>query len=262
MKPLFLCLLAAGALSLSVQSSANRSIFSYQHDYFTQNRFHTDKLNFDYYLDNGLAIGVGVNAFNKAKDVFDNPSLHSTVLKTAYEYRVTDAFSIRPRMEFMFYAGTNPNGSSIPAKADWSGEIGDNGTSGTKYKPGMTFIYKPSNALNLSLDYEYNLRKLSRYYRNEETQPKYAGDDHRTHIIGIGVNYRPNRYWTIDYVAHYLDGDYTLYNNKQHDYDQQLKIFYRVNRDWQPFVSIQDKAAKTDTSMREAVIGGGVMYYF
>ncbi|WP_315708551.1 oligogalacturonate-specific porin KdgM family protein [Brenneria uluponensis] len=259
MKKAFFFLLTVSALSISINCYANKSVFGYQHDYFTQNRVHTDTLDFNYYIGNSLMVGVGVDLFNKSQDVFDNPSLHSTRLKTTYSYSITPEWNITPAMEFMFYAGTNPNSENIPSKSDWTGEIGDTGTSGVKYKPSIMLTYKPVNTLGISAKYEYNLRKLARYYRNTT---KYGGSDLRTHIVGIDLNYQPNKYLTFNYEIRYLDANYIVYNNKKQNYDQKLKVMYRINRDWQPYISIKDTAAKTDTSMREEVVGAGFLYYF
>ena len=249
MKSYLYLLPVAAASLLPITSMADTSYISFEHNYRTENRFNSDKVSLAYQFDNGLRFEIAANLINKKRDSFDDPTNYSEYFDTSYRYQINDSLSLIPSIRLKFYTGAGDD-------YDFSGEIGDNGDSGSRYIPGLALRYDLNDDLYLWTGYQYEWRKYS--HKKGYT----SADNNRRQVYKIGANYQLSKSVTLAYTAQYQDADYTLFDNKQSNYEQSAFVYYRVNRDWQPYLGVDDTAVATDSDHREAKVTAGFNFYF
>ncbi|MEA9391309.1 oligogalacturonate-specific porin KdgM family protein [Acerihabitans sp. TG2] len=245
-------IMAGMALLLLTNSAANASDtkFNYEHNYATQNRYHGDKIGMAHFMDNGIYLGVELAFYNTKQDIaLDDVVSNAYSFYTGYDHMLADNVTLTPNIETKFYSGgTSGEG--------YSGNIGDSGTQGARYTPGLKLTYHINDALALYAQYRYDLRKITRSKRTEAD-----GDTHRSRyelgaiLSGIG-------HVTVGYKVYYYDGDYIMQNNKNHDYQQDIDISYRFTENWQGNLGAEDVASSRVTDTREVKIKTGFTYTF
>lgn len=239
-------------LLLPLTSFANTSYVTAEHHYRVNNRFHSNRLGFIYDFDTGLKFDLGVNLVNRVRDAvgdLDDITSASEYFEVGYDYRINDHWSIMPSFQFKLYTGVGDD-------EDFNGEIGDNGAAGARYIPGLKIKYYVNDDVILFTKYQYEKRMFS--------HKKGVAKDDNTYrdIIQVGVSYQINRELFVEYSAEYQDATYTLYDNKESNYEQGAFVYYRPSHDFQPYLGVEDTAVATDSDTREATVTVGLNYYF
>ncbi|MZI93031.1 hypothetical protein F9817_07445 [Vibrio sp. CAIM 722] len=249
MKSYLLWLPVTAVALLPITSMADTSYISFEHNYRLENRFHSDKLSLTYKFDGGLRFQIAANLINKKRDSFDDPTNYSEYFDTSYQYAINEQLSVIPSIRMKFYTGAGDD-------YDFSGEIGDSGDTGARYIPGVAVRYAINDELAFFTGYQYEWRKFT--HKKEETSEP---NQHRN-VYKIGASYQLSEAMMLTYTAQYQDSDYTLYDNKRSNYEQGALLSYRVNRDWQPYLGVDDVAVATDSDHREAKLTAGFNFYF
>jgi hypothetical protein len=222
---------------------------SYEHSYGTMNRYHNDTFSVFSYTDSGLYLGGSVYFYNAQKDVIDDWLTHSESIFTGYSYALTDQWHVIPNLEAKFYTGSSSG-------QGYTGDIGETETAGSRYTPGLKLTYQADADWLLMTQYRFDVRKISRAKRTDDDP-----DTHRQRF-DIGVVYSGLNALTISYTVSYHQGNYVMYDNKKHDYKQDLSVGYHFADSWIANVGAEDVAYSTESSSREAKLKAGITYTF
>ncbi|CAG8998842.1 MAG: hypothetical protein CENE_00802 [Candidatus Celerinatantimonas neptuna] len=233
----------------SVSSMADTSAISYEHNYRTYNRVHSDRLYINYGFSNCLYLGVGVNLINKKNDTLDDVVSYSNIFDIHYRYHVNDKFSVTPLLRAKFYTGVGDD-------HDYTGEISDPGNSGARYMPGVKLNYTWGPKLSLFAKYNYEIRKFSHKKGKSRLSTR-----HRNALM-VGGDYHLSDALLVSYAFTFKHANYVLYDNRKSNYEQRLKVAYRAGDHWQPYLGVEDKAASTERNTREARLTAGFNYSF
>ena len=105
------------------------------------------------------------------------------------------------------------------------------------------------------------MKKLDRDQVNSD-MPDNLKDNQDTHRIEGWLGYTPASKWALEYQAIYFKTNYIRYDNEKSDYEQNLIVKYKINKQWAPFMEIGDVKVNSTSDDRQARWRLGVQYNF
>ncbi|QHM71793.1 oligogalacturonate-specific porin KdgM family protein [Mixta intestinalis] len=249
-KNLFLATCLVNVALLSSAALASETFIHYQHQYASENHFHSEKFGILHQADNGGWVDITIHLYNKNKDAtLDDVVSNAYSLQVGYDYQLFPQITLTPNIEARFYSGgTSGEGTS--------GDISDTQKAGARYTPGLKLAWQVATPVSLYTQYRYDYRKITRAVAKEDEQNR-----HR-HRIEAGINYQPLDNLTLSCKAYYYQADYILADNKKHDYQHDIDIDWNIFPRLQLNLGAEDVAKSKVNDGREVLLKAGFTYRF
>ncbi|WP_425298858.1 oligogalacturonate-specific porin KdgM family protein [Pseudomonas duriflava] len=234
----------ASSLSVAVLAgntqAADYGYINYRHQYIDDAQLHSDRVLLGIRLENGLGFEgeLKYKTGGSRKNVaFDNTVGDGHEFTADYRYSLSPQWTIAPFIGLVAVENA------------------------TTYRAGTRLGYKINNQFTVSGRYRYEYRKLDRDQIDPDVADRAKQDQH-VHRFDTWLGYTPGGAWSYEYNYVFFKADYTRYNGKKTDYEQNLAFKYKWDKRWQPYFEVGDikvNATESDRQMRFRV---GVHYSF
>lgn len=221
-------------------TSIQSAFINYRHQYLEDTRLHSDRFLLGVRLSNGLGFQgqVKYKTGGQREDVaYDNMVGDGHEFLMDYQYKLDKKWTLIPSVDFV---GTE---------------------SAVTYRPALRVNYKPNDKLALGVRYRYEVRKLDRDKIDKSAADRGRQDQH-TDRYDIFLDYATGGSWSFGYNLTYFDSDFIRYDNKKHDYEQNLTVRYRINKRWVPSIELGDVKVNATDNDRQLRFRAGITYNF
>jgi len=240
MKKLAAFSLASLAMCIMSPVLANNATIDYRQQYLSEDQMHSHRFKIGYRMDNGLGF-EGELKYKVAGDRQD-VALDNSV-NGGHEFTVSYQFK------------TDPLSTWTP-----SFQIDSDSDSST-YKFGLKYNRKLSDSFYVAGRYRYEARRLNRD-NIDESVPDRGSDNRNTNGYEGWLGYTPAGPWAFEYNYIYFDTDYIRYDNQKSDYEQNVIIKYKYDKNWTPFIEIGDVKVTATDDQRQMRWRAGIQYRF
>lgn len=233
-------LVAVSALGLSFYACADSASINYRHGFTEDDSIHSDRIKLSYRMDNGLGLAAEIKyrtAGDREDVAFDNMVNNGHEFTADYNYKLSANSSLQPAFQM------------------------DSGKDFTTYKFGLKYNYKITDEWYVATRVRYDAKSLDRDQIDRSKDDRAKDNQNTTRLEGW-LGYTPKGPWGFEYQYIYFDTDYIRYDNKKSDYEQNLIVRYRINKQWQPFMEVGDIKVSSTTDDRQARWRLGIQYNF
>ena len=233
-------LVTVATLCLPFYVSADSASINYRHQMTEEDSAHADRIKLGYRMDSGLGFEAEIKyrTAGDRKDVaYDNMVNNGHEFTVSYNHKLSPQSTLTPAFQM------------------------DSSKDSTSYKFGLKYTYKINDTFYVATRYRMDMKKLDRDQVNSDL-PDHIKDDQDTHRIEGWVGYTPAGKWAFEYQAIYFKTNYIRYDNKKSDYEQNLIVKYKINKQWAPFMEIGDVKVNSTSDDRQARWRLGVQYNF
>lgn len=233
-------LLALGTLGLSFYVCADSASINYRHQFTEDDSIHADRIKLNYRMDSGLGFGAEI----KYKTAGDREDVaYDNMVNNGHEFTVD--YNIK-----------------TSAKSTWTPAFQmDSSKDATTYKFGLKYNYKLSDTWYVAGRVRHDAKSLDRDVIDHSKDDRAKDNQNTTRLEGW-LGYTPSGPWAFEYQYIYFDTDYIRYDNKKSDYEQNMIIKYKINKQWAPFMEVGDIKVNAYTDDRQARWRLGVQYNF
>jgi hypothetical protein len=220
--------------------AADSGYINYRHQYLEDVKLHSDRVLLGIRLENGLGFEgeLKYKTGGGRKDVaFDNTVGDGHEFTADYRYAIDSQWTIAPFVGLVAVENA------------------------TTYRAGTRLGYKINDQFTLTGRYRYEARKLDRDQVDQDV-PDRAKRDQHVHRFDAWLGYAPGGKLSYEYNFVYFKADYTRFNGKKTDYEQNLAFKYKWDKRWQPYVEFGDVKVNSTDNDRQMRLRVGVHYSF
>ncbi|MBP2171365.1 hypothetical protein J2125_004557 [Erwinia toletana] len=226
----------AMAVSSVISLNAVATTIDYRHEMKdTSKSDHKDRL----LLSNRFANGFGLSLEGKwgqhSSDTTPNKPFHEhvsngTEVVASYLYKFNNTFSLEP-------------GFSLESSSD-----------SNNYRPYLR------GKVNITDDLSASLRYRPYFKRNQPAETK---TDENGHTLTMVLGYKFLESYTVEYELEYKKSeDVVLSNNEKDEWSHDIKLAYKWDKNWTPYVQVANVAGSSTTDERQSRFRVGVAYNF
>jgi len=233
-------LIAVSTLGLSFYACADSASINYRHGYTEDDSIHSDRIKLNYRMDTGLGFAAEIKyktAGDREDVAYDNMVNNGHEFTVDYNYKLSPKSTLTPAFQM------------------------DSSKDATTYKFGLKYNYKISDTWYVATRVRHDARNLDRD-QIDHSKADRAKDNQNTTRLEGWLGYTPNGPWAFEYQYIYFDTDYIRYDNKKSDYEQNLIVKYKLNKQWAPFMEVGDIKVNAYTDDRQARWRLGIQYNF
>ncbi|MCO8163140.1 oligogalacturonate-specific porin KdgM family protein [Pseudomonas sp. 21LCFQ010] len=233
-------LIAVGTLGLSFYACADSASINYRHSFTEDDSIHSDRIKLSYRMDSGLGFAAEVKyktAGDREDVAYDNVVNNGHEFTVDYNYKLSAKSTLQPLF------------------------IMDSVKDATTYKFGLKYTYKIDDAWYVATRIRHDARRLDRDVIDRSKDDRAKDNQNTTRFEGW-LGWTPSGPWAFEYQYIYFDTDYIRYDNKKSDYEQNMVVKYKINKQWQPFMEVGDIKVNSTTDDRQARWRVGIQYNF
>lgn len=230
---------ALAAATVANTASAAKWTLDYRHEIRSEYSQNFDRICIIGAFDNGIGFYVD-SSFKSGSEGPDSPEYHdgqwgdfvtnATEMSIWYGYKIGNTgFTITPGLV------TESTGAT------------------TGYKPNLRFQYNTDFGLWFAIRPRYDYWR----YDNDKPDQKNARVDAWVGYSAgnFGINYNYTYMWVAD------NSDRVMFDNKDHNYEQNLAMNYRMGQ-WNPYIEFGDMGVSGTSDKRQLRVRAGIQYTF
>ena len=233
-------LVAISALGLCVHAHADSANINYRHQFTEEDSKHADRIRLGYRMDSGLGFEAEIKyktAGDREDVAYDNLVNNGHEFTVSYNYKLSPQSTLTPAVQM------------------------DSSSDSTTYKFGLKYNYKINDTWYVATRLRHDARRLDRDQIDESRGDRAKNNQNTTRYEGW-LGYTPKGPWAFEYQYIHFATDYIRYDNKKSDYEQNLIIKYKLNKQWTPFMEVGDVKVNSTTDDRQARWRLGIQYNF
>lgn len=233
-------LIAISTLGLSFYACADSASINYRHGFTEDDSIHSDRIKLNYRMDSGLGFGAEIKyktAGDREDVAYDNMVNNGHEFTVDYNYKLSPQSALIPSFQI------------------------DSSKDSTTYKVGLKYNYKINDTWYAAARVRQDAKSLDRD-QVDHSKANRAKDDQNTTRLEGWLGYTPKGPWAFEYQYIHFITDYIRYDNEKSDYEQNLSVKYKINKQWAPFMEVGDIKVSSTTDDRQARWRVGIQYNF
>lgn len=198
----------------------------------TSQHDHKDRVLISHRFANGFGLSLEAKwKQDSSKDergkAFHEQISNGTDIVASYLYKLNDTVSIQP-------------GFSMESNSSTNG-----------YRPYLRGQYTINEYFYVASRYRYEYKR---------TASKGSDGDEKINRGDLWLGYKINAQWQMEYNYVYKKSDKVLFDNKKHDYEHDVKLSYRWDKNWKPYIQVGNVKQDSTSDHRQTRFRAGVAY--